>query len=46
VKKIKGEWIKDVCEKLWTNKNADVFDIFGGEKIKTDKSIEVNILHK
>lgn len=46
VKKIKGEWIKDVCEKLWTNKNADVFDIFGWEKIETNKSIEVNILHK
>jgi cytoplasmic iron level regulating protein YaaA (DUF328/UPF0246 family) len=46
VKKIKGEWIKNISEKLWTDKNANVFEIFGWEKIETEKSIEVNILHK
>jgi hypothetical protein len=29
VKKIKGEWIKQVCEKLGSDKNADVFEVFG-----------------
>lgn len=46
VKKIKGEWIKNISEKLWIDKNANVFEIFGWEKIETGKSIEVNILHK
>lgn len=46
VKKIKGEWIKQVCEKLGSDKNADVFEVFGWEKVKTEITIEVNILHK
>ena len=46
VKKIKGEWIKNICEKLWTNKNKNIFEIFSGEKIDTEKTIEINILHK
>ena len=46
VKKIKGEWIKQVCEKLGSDNNTDVFKVFGWEKVETDKSIEVNILHK
>ena len=46
VKKIKGEWIKNICEKLWTNKNKNIFEIFGWEKIDTEKTIEINILHK
>ena len=29
VKKIKGEWIKQVCEKLGSDKNTDVFKVFG-----------------
>jgi len=46
VKKIKGEWIKNICEKLWTDKNKNILEIFGWEKIDTEKTIEINILHK
>lgn len=46
VKKIKGEWIKNICETLGWGENTDVFKIFDGEKVETEKSIEINILYK
>mgnify|MGYP005985949895 CR=1 FL=1 len=53
VKKIKGEWIKNICETLWSlylsgevSEGEEIFRYFGGEKIQTEKSIEINILHK
>lgn len=46
VKKIKGQWVKNICEKLGSDKNSDVFEVFAWEKIETEKTIEVNILHK
>jgi uncharacterized protein len=29
VKKIKGEWIKNICEQLGKNSDSDVFKVFG-----------------
>ncbi len=53
VKKIKGEWIKQVCKTLWSlylsgevSEEKGLFTYFGGEKIETEKSIEINILYK
>ena len=46
VKKIKGQWVKNICEKLGSDKNSDVFEVFAWEKIETEKTIEINILHK
>lgn len=46
VKKVKGEWIKNICETLGSNSNSDVFEVFGGEKVETEKTVEINILQK
>jgi hypothetical protein len=53
VKKIKGEWIKNICERLWSlpfskgvPEGGGIFTVFAWEKIETQKAIEVNILHK
>lgn len=53
VKKIKGQWIKNICEQLWSlpfskvgAEGERIFSILGWEKIETEKSIEINILHK
>jgi hypothetical protein len=34
-----------VCETLGSDNNADLFEVFGGEKVETDKTVEINILH-
>lgn len=44
VKKIKGEWIKNLCEQIAKNKDQNIFEVFWWEKIETDKTIEINIL--
>lgn len=44
VKKIKGEWIQNLCEQIGQNKNQNIFELFWWEKIETDKTIEINIL--
>lgn len=46
VKKIKWEWIKDICETLGVNWGKEVFKIFGWKQINTGKIIEINILNK
>lgn len=46
VKKIKWEWIKNICETLWKDPQKDIFEAFGGEKNQTKNSIEINILQK
>ena len=45
VKKIKGEWIKNICETLWTD-NSDIFTLLWGKQVIHDTWVEVNILHK
>lgn len=47
VKKIKGEWIKNICETLWKSRgsisNDELFLALWWEKVETEKSIEINI---
>jgi cytoplasmic iron level regulating protein YaaA (DUF328/UPF0246 family) len=49
VKKIKGEWIKNICETLWKSlnpiNNDELFLALWWEKVETEKSIEINIFH-
>ena len=49
VKKIKGEWIKNICETLWKSlnpiNNDELFLALWWEKLETEKSIEINIFH-